>query len=111
VTYAPSNCYTLSTDVSPEGAGTVTLDPLPNCQQKRYQPGTEVQLSAQASSGWRFTGWSGAAAGESPTTTVVVDGHKSATANFETELCTPWFVLPLGLAICWGYRRRRAEPS
>jgi len=108
VTYVPSNCYTLATDVCPDGAGTATLDPLPNCQQERYESGTEVQLSAKASSGWRFQGWSGAAAGEAPLTTVVVDGHKSATANFKTELCTPWFVLPLGLAVCWGYRRRRS---
>jgi len=108
VTYVPSNCYTLATGVSPDGSGTVSLDPLPNCLEEQYQPGTEVQLSAQASSGWRFTTWSGAAGGESSSTTVVVDGHKSATANFKTEVCTPWLVLPLGLGVCWGYRRCRS---
>jgi inhibitor of cysteine peptidase len=107
VRHVPSECYSLVTDVSPDGAGTVTVDPPANCEEDRYQPGTEVQLTAAAASGWGFDNWSGAAAGDWPSTIVVVDSHKSATANFKTELCTLWFLLPLGFAVCWGYRRRR----
>jgi inhibitor of cysteine peptidase len=106
VVYVPSSCYSLASGVSPEDAGTVTLEPVPNCAEDQYQPGTEVHLSAAASSGWHFISWSGAAAGNAADATVVVDSHKSVIAHFQSETCMPWFVLPLGLAVCWGLKRR-----
>jgi inhibitor of cysteine peptidase len=108
VVYTPSPCYTLSSEASPDEAGTVTLDPAPNCAADQYQPGTEVVALAEPSTGWRFTNWSGAAAGDQPSTTVVVDSHKSATAHFQSEMCIPWFVLPLAAALCWSYKRHHS---
>ena len=107
VMYVPSSCYSLATGVTPDGAGTVNLDPSPDCPGDQYAPGTEVQITARESPGWRFDSWSGAAAGDRPTTSVVVNAHKSVTAHYQTELCLPWFVLPLGLAAWWGLKQRR----
>ena len=107
VMYVPSTCYSLATSVTPDAAGTVSLDLSPDCPGEQYAPGTEVHLTAMESSGWRFVNWTGAAAGDRPTTSVVLDAHKSVTAHYQTELCLPWFVLPLGVAACWSVRRRR----
>jgi hypothetical protein len=111
VTHVPSSCYSLAAGVSPDGSGTVTLDPPPNCGEGRYQPGAEVHLAATASSGWRFANWGGAAFGDASITTVVVDSHKTATANFKTEQCIPWPLLPIGLAAAWVLGRRRSLPG
>ena len=108
VTHNPSSCYSLAAGVSPDGSGVINLDPLPNCQEGLYEPDTKVHLEATASSGWRFGNWSGAASGEAPDTTVVVDAHKSVTANFTTEQCIPWPLLPIGLAASWVFARRRS---
>ena len=107
VVHVPSACYSLATSVTPGAAGTVSLDPSPDCPRGQYAPGTEVHLTASEARGWRFVNWSGAATGDRPTTSVVVNAHKSVTAHYQTELCLPWFVLPLGLAVCWSLKRRR----
>jgi len=109
VQHVPSPCYSLVTGVAPDGAGSVALDPPPNCPRDQYEPGTEVNLAAAASSGWRFGNWSGAVSGDLPAATVVVNSHKSVTAHFKSDLCTPWSLLPLGLAGSWAYRRRRSR--
>jgi C1A family cysteine protease len=109
VQHLPSPCYSLATDVAPDGAGSVTLDPPPNCPRDQYEPGTEVHLTAAASSGWRFGDWSGAVSGDLPAATLLVNSHKSVTAHFKSDLCTPWSLLPLGLAGSWAYRRRRSR--
>jgi inhibitor of cysteine peptidase len=111
VEHTPSNCYHLAASVSPDGSGTVALDPVPNCDEGHYEPGTEVHLTATASSGWRFGNWTGAASGDRPVTTVVVDSHKSVAGNFKAEQCMPWPLLPLGLAACWALGRRRSLPG
>lgn len=111
VMHVPSTCYSLATSVAPDAAGTVSLDPAPDCPRGQYTPGTEVHLTARESSGWRFVHWSGAAVGNRPTTSVVVNAYKSVTAHYQTELCLPWFVLPLGLAVCWSLKRRRYHPG
>jgi inhibitor of cysteine peptidase len=107
VVYMPSSCYSLATSVTPDAAGIVDLDPSPDCADDQYSPGTEVQLTARESPGWRFVSWSEATAGDRPTTSVVVNAHKSVTAHYQTEVCLPWFVLPLGLAVCWSLKQRR----
>jgi C1A family cysteine protease/predicted secreted protein len=106
VTYVPSSCYALDTSVVPDGGGSITIEPPPNCQGDQYEPGTKVRLVAREASGWHFVNWSGAATGEGNVATVVVDSHKSATAHFQSDLCIPWLVLPLGLGICCVYKRR-----
>jgi len=109
VMYYPSSCYRLVAQASPEGVGAVTADPPPNCEYGRYEPGTEVRLAAEASPGYDFAHWSGAATGEQSTTAVVVDSHKSVTAHFTGGSCMPWLLLPLGFAACWTYRQRRTR--
>ncbi len=106
VMFFPSACFRLVAQASPETGGRVIADPAPNCELGRYEPGTEVHVSAEASPGYDFARWSGAAAGERSTTTVLVDAHKSVTAHFSGGSCLPWFLLPLGLAACWAHRRR-----
>jgi chitinase len=44
--------------------------------------GTQVTVTALPSSGYVFTGWSGAAIGTSNPVTITVDGDKALTANF-----------------------------
>jgi len=108
VEYSSSNCYSLTTNASPSWAGTITADPPPNCDADGYEPGTEVELTASPNSGWHFTAWSGAASGDSHTASVIMDSHKSVTANFRPDVCMPWLVLPLGLTVCWVSRQRHA---
>jgi inhibitor of cysteine peptidase len=109
VMYYPSSCYRLAAEASPEAGGTVAADPLPNCEYGRYEPGTEVRLEAEASAGYDFANWSGAATGQQSTTTVVVDSHKSVTAHFSGGSCMPWTLVPLGLVAHWVHRRSRPE--
>jgi hypothetical protein len=106
VTYVPSSCYALDMSAVPDGAGSITADPPPNCQGDQYEPGTEVRLLAREAPGWHFVNWTGAATGEGNAVTIIVDSHKSATAHFQSDLCVPWLVLPLGLGIRCAFWRR-----
>ncbi|MEM0373965.1 MAG: DUF6055 domain-containing protein, partial [Sulfolobales archaeon] len=47
--------YTLTVNINPQGAGSVSLNPSGGV----YVAGTTVTLTAQANSGWRFSSWSG----------------------------------------------------
>jgi uncharacterized repeat protein (TIGR02543 family) len=69
--------YTLTTDVSPPGAGSVSPS------GGSYDAGLTVSLSATAASGYTFDHWSGSAAGTNPTTTITMDSDKDVTAHFE----------------------------
>ncbi len=117
VEYFSSNCYNLTVKVSPGGAGTITIDPPPNCEADGYEPGTEVDLTVSSNSGWHFAGWSGAASGDGHTASVTMDSHKSVTAHLSPDWCVPWFLLPLPLAAWWVGRvwapaqRRNGEES
>ncbi|MCJ7426158.1 MAG: hypothetical protein MUO17_03355 [Dehalococcoidales bacterium] len=77
-----SNKYNLTTNVSPTEGGSV----LPSGGS--YDPGVNVTITATANSGYVFDYWSGSASGTSPTTTVVMDAHKSVTANFTPQAQT-----------------------
>jgi hypothetical protein len=67
--------YTLTMAVNPAGGG--TTDP-------PYDEGTEVQVTALPADGWQFVNWTGDVADvNSASTTVLMDGPKAATANFE----------------------------
>ncbi|MBA7594375.1 hypothetical protein ES703_01316 [subsurface metagenome] len=68
--------YNLTTNVSPTGGGSVSPS------GGTYDPGVTVTLTATANSGYAFDYWSGSASGTNPTTTVVMDAHKSVTAHF-----------------------------
>ena len=68
--------YTLSTAVSPAGAGSVEPS------GGSYSAGTAVTLAAWAGPGWAFDHWAGDVAGMSCSVTVVMDSSKSVTACF-----------------------------
>ncbi len=81
-------CYTLSTTVAPASSGAISASPEPNCIAAGgagYTAGTQVQLTAQAKTGWTFTGWSGDLAGSDNPSTVSMDGDRSVTASFDQE--------------------------
>ena len=69
--------YLLSTNVSPEGAG--TIEP----ESGEFDEGDEVQLVATPEDGWLFDGWQGDASGSTDTLTVKMDGDREITALFE----------------------------
>ena len=58
--------------------GTVT----PNPGKASYLPGDQVVLTASASTGYVFTGWSGDASGNTNPLTVTMNGNKNITAVF-----------------------------
>ena len=107
VNYSPAGCYNLLTRVSPAGSGTITADPTPNCGFARYEPGTDVELTASANAAWHFTGWSDDASGGGNPTSITMDSNKVVTANYRLGVCAPGALLPLGLTGYWLGRRRR----
>jgi len=70
--------YTLTTVVSPSGAGSVSPS------GGEYESGDQVTLTASPDSGYIFDYWSGGASGTTTTITITMDSDKSLTANFET---------------------------
>ena len=72
--------YTLTTAVSPTGAGSVTLTPSGGV----YAVGTTVQVKASAATGYVFDHWSGDLTGSTNPTSIVMNGNKSVTALFTT---------------------------
>jgi len=72
--------YTFTTNVSPVGGGSVSLNP----NKAVYNAGDEVTVMAVPAADYTFSGWSGAGASTStsPTITVTMDGNKTLTANF-----------------------------
>jgi N-acetylneuraminic acid mutarotase len=84
----PPPCYSLTTNVSPSGGGSVSANPAPNCGSQ-YTAETIVTLTANANSGYVLDHWSGDASGSSKTTTVTMTGAKSVTANFAA---TNWMI-------------------
>jgi uncharacterized repeat protein (TIGR02543 family) len=57
------------------------VDPEPT-----YTLSSTVELVAQPAIGWTFAGWSGDSTGANITTTLLMDGNKMLTANFENNL-------------------------
>src|SRR6056297_1481385 len=71
--------YSLTTDVSPAEAGSVSPD------QGEFDEGTEVQVNASANEHWVFTGWGGDYSGSNNPATVMMDDDKSLSALFEKK--------------------------
>ncbi|QNF32475.1 glycoside hydrolase family 88 protein [Adhaeribacter swui] len=76
VTVKPVPTYTLQVNVTT--GGSVTKNP----NQTSYPSGTTVTLTATPASGYRFTGWSGAATGTTNPLPITMTVNKSITANF-----------------------------
>lgn len=70
------NLYSLT--VLTNGSGSVTRNP----NQVNYTSGTSITLTATPATGYKFSGWSGAATGTTNPLTVIMTGNKSITANF-----------------------------
>lgn len=81
-----SNTYTLTISKLGTGSGTVsTADNLINCGAdctENYAAGSLVTLTAKATTGSRFAGWSGSCTGKTATCTVTMDAAKTEKAYF-----------------------------
>ncbi len=88
-----SGSYTLSINVSPQGAGTVSLNP----SGGTYTAGTQVTLTAVANSGYVFSSWSGDLTGTTNPTTIIMDSNKSVTANFVQQGQTTTYTLTINI--------------
>ena len=93
-TFALSTAPTSTLTVSKSGTGTGTVTSSPSgitcgstCSAS-YNSGTSVTLTAAASFGSTFSGWSGACRGTG-TCTVSMNAAKSATATFALSTATP----------------------
>jgi len=71
--------YTLT--VNTVGSGNMTLYP----EGGTYDEGTPVTLTAEADSGWVFSGWSGDLTGSDNPTTITMNSDKSVTATFKED--------------------------
>ena len=82
--------YTLTTSVSPSGAGSITVSPA-----GPYNPGTVVTVNAMTNQGYFFSSWGVDAYGSVNPTTVTMNGNKNVIAYFSggVSTCT---------AITWG---------
>lgn len=79
--------YTLTTDTTGDGSGSILLDPAGGT----YPEHATVRARAEAAPGSTFVGWSGDVSGSNPEVDVYMDGHKSIIAEFALEGC--WEVL------------------
>ena len=85
---APATNYTLTVTLAGNNSGTVTSSPAgiscsPTCSAS-FASGTKVKLTAQASSGSFFAGWSGACSGTGACT-VTMNSNLTATATFNVN--------------------------
>ncbi len=89
-------CYTLTTNVSPAGSGTVNV-PAQSCPGG-YIAGTVVQVTAVPGSGYAFSSWSGDAGGMTNPVSITMNGDKTVTANMRGN--TP--LSPSGTLTTWN---------
>ena len=81
--------YTLTTAVTPPGAGSVTLSPAGGS----YNAGQVVTVTANPNSGYQFSGFSGGISGTTNPATITMNGNATVTATFITA--------PNGTAAKW----------
>jgi uncharacterized repeat protein (TIGR02543 family) len=74
-----SSNFTLT--ITKTAGGNVTTNPAGTS----FAPNTQVTLTAVPSSGYKFTGWSGAVTGTQTTATLTMNGNKSVTATFTSN--------------------------
>ena len=89
------NQYTLSVNISPAGAGSVTKNP----NKATYVQGEAVQLTATANAGYTFSNWSGGASGSTNPVTITMNANSTVTANFVDpiqSLVTKYYIDILG---------------
>jgi hypothetical protein len=76
---AIAQTYSLTTNVSPGGAGSVSPS------HGEYESGVQVTLTASPASGYIFDHWGGDASNTSATIGIIMDSDKNVTAYFEEE--------------------------
>lgn len=81
------NQYTLTVNTNPTGTGSGTVS-----GGGTYNYGTTIQLTATASPGSIFTGWSGGVncSGTDNPLSVIIDSNTTCTANFDLQYKFPW---------------------
>lgn len=89
-----TQCFKLTTAVSPSGTGTVTANISPNCSGGLYTSGTVVRISAAPNTGYGFVKWTGDVTGSVNPVNVTVNQNKSATANFSPPPGKPSLLSP-----------------
>ncbi len=89
-------CYTLTTNVTPAGSGSVLVSPGPNCADGKYTAGTNVELKGLPYVDFQFYRWTGDISGSVNPITVALNGNKSVTAEFVTT-GDPYFLQQWGL--------------
>ena len=77
-TTIPPQEYTLTVNINPSGAGSITLNPSGGV----YVAGTTVTLTAVANSGWVFSSWSGDINTTENPISIVIDSDITIIANF-----------------------------
>ncbi len=75
-----NQCHTLTRTAI--GNGNITPATDYNCSGERFQTGTPVQLAATSAPGHGFVSWGGAASGNDPITTIIINQDETVTANF-----------------------------
>jgi len=77
-------CYTLTINRNPTAGGTVTPSPANSagCPSGTYTVGASVTVTQTSNTGYRFTGWVGAATGTSNSVTVIMNSDLTLTANY-----------------------------
>ncbi len=70
--------FSLTTAVSPSGAGTVDRNP----DESWYDDGTQVQLNGNPNSGYGFMEWNGDLSGNNSSQLIIINSAKSVTALF-----------------------------
>src|SRR5690625_41626 len=79
-----------SITVQIEGEGSVTLNP----DKEEYEPGEEIEATAEAEEGWIFSHWEGDITGNENPINITVDDNKNITAIFEIAPNTMAISLP-----------------
>ena len=79
-----------SITVQVEGEGSVTLNP----DKDEYEPGEEIEVTAEAEEGWIFSHWGGDLTGNENPVNITADDNKNITAIFEVAPNTMAISLP-----------------
>jgi hypothetical protein len=76
-------CYTLPGNVQPPGAGSINIEPLPNCNNgTQYVHGTVVKLTSTPNTNYSFDSWTGDLNGSRNPEYLTMTSNKSVTAKF-----------------------------
>jgi hypothetical protein len=93
--FTQSNQYTLTINISPSGAGSVTKNP----NTATYTQGEAVQVTAIANPDYIFSNWSEGASGSTNPVTITMNDNMTVTANFIDpleNLVTKYYIDILG---------------